>query len=298
MSTILVVGAGGVGTVLAAGLADAGHDVVVGARTARPLVLERDGRARELALPVVVDPEVVGQADWVFLCTKAQDTGSTAPWLLRACGSRTTLAVCQNGIDHANRVGGIAGPATVLPCLVYIAAERIGPGRTRHRHGAHLVVPAGPPAERLAALGPEGIEVRAEADFRTAAWRKLLTNVAANAVTALTCRRMEVLAEPGVRALAARLLAEAVAVGRAAGAAVGSDDVAATLDFYDGFGPDDGTSMLYDRLAGRPTECDLFNGAVVGLGRRHGVPTPANETVLALLRATEHPAPTTARTAS
>ena len=46
-----------------------------------------------------------------------------------------------------------------------------------------------------------------------------------------------------------------------------------------------GTSMLYDRLAGRPLEHEYLTGAVVGAGARRGVPTPLNRTVLTLLRA-------------
>jgi 2-dehydropantoate 2-reductase len=102
----------------------------------------------------------------------------------------------------------------------------------------------------------------------------MLSNVAANPVTALTGRRMGVLRDPEVRELFQVLLAEAVAVGIAEGARLGPEDVAGTMAFYDQFGEDDGTSMLYDRLAGRELENELLSGAITRLGRRHGVPTP------------------------
>ena len=59
----------------------------------------------------------------------------------------------------------------------------------------------------------------------------------------------------------------------------------ATLEFYAGFGPDAHTSMLDDRLAGRPTEHDEITGAVVRAADRHGVDVPLNRAVLALLAA-------------
>jgi 2-dehydropantoate 2-reductase len=43
--------------------------------------------------------------------------------------------------------------------------------------------------------------------------------------------------------------------------------------------------MLYDRLAERELENELISGAITGLGRRHGVPTPANQAMYALLGA-------------
>jgi 2-dehydropantoate 2-reductase len=294
VTTVTVVGAGGVGTVLAAGLAEAGHTVVVCARSANRLVLERDGVAREVSVPVVTDPAAVSGSQWVLLCTKAQDTTAAAPWLARACRAGTAVLVCQNGIDHVERVAGLIGPATAIPALVYIAAERISAGRVRHRNGEHIIVPAGPDGERVAGLAPTGIEVRVDGDFRTAAWRKLLTNVAANPITALTHRRMEVFDDPGIRDLAVALLNEAIEVGRAVGARLGPGDLGTTLALYDGFAPQDGTSMLYDRLAGRATEHELFNGTVAALGRRHDVPTPVNSAVHTLLRATE-PGPATPR---
>jgi 2-dehydropantoate 2-reductase len=56
-----------------------------------------------------------------------------------------------------------------------------------------------------------------------------------------------------------------------------------TLEFYDGFADEDGTSMLYDRLAGRSLEHEHVSGAVVRLGRKHGIPAPANQAMYALL---------------
>jgi 2-dehydropantoate 2-reductase len=45
--------------------------------------------------------------------------------------------------------------------------------------------------------------------------------------------------------------------------------------------------MLQDVAAHRATEIDLLNGAVVRLGREHGVPTPLNQTIADLVTAVE-----------
>jgi 2-dehydropantoate 2-reductase len=167
---------------------------------------------------------------------------------------------------------------------VYVAVERVARGRVVHRRGRRVVLPAGPPARAFTEL-LEGswLDVAEDRDFRTAAWRKMLGNAAANPVTALTGRRMGVLRDTEVRELFQVLLAEAVAVGIAEGAKLGPEDVAATMAFYGQFGEEDGTSMLYDRLAGRELENELISGAITRLGRRHGVPTPANQAMYALL---------------
>ncbi len=96
------------------------------------------------------------------------------------------------------------------------------------------------------------------------------------------------MAEPSIRALAIGLAAECIAVANAAGARIDPDEAET---FVDGMARGAatasgsfGSSMLYDRLAGRTTEHEALTGAVVRFGERHGVPTPLNGAILALLR--------------
>ena len=43
--------------------------------------------------------------------------------------------------------------------------------------------------------------------------------------------------------------------------------------------------MYFDRLANRPLEHEALTGAIVSAGERHGITTPLNRALLALLRA-------------
>ncbi len=97
-------------------------------------------------------------------------------------------------------------------------------------------------------------------------------------------RRNEVLAEPQTADLVLGLAREVVAVARAEGADLSEDDITALRRHYSTMPAGTGTSMLYDRLAGRPLEHEYLTGAVVAAGADHGVPTPLNAAVLALLR--------------
>ncbi|MGH9095290.1 MAG: ketopantoate reductase C-terminal domain-containing protein, partial [Acidimicrobiales bacterium] len=189
------------------------------------------------------------------------------------------------------RVGAYMPAGRVLPALAYLAAERTGPGRVVFHSGRRLVVPAGPDgaafADLLRPLGPDVLDVRQVDDFTTAVWRKLLGNVAANPITALTARRIDVMADPGVEDLSRRLMGECVRVAQAAGAALDEGDVDRAvrgLEHYRTNGSS-GSSMLYDRLAGLPLEHEELNGVVVAEGARLGLPTPDNALILTLLRA-------------
>ena len=145
-----------------------------------------------------------------------------------------------------------------------------------------------PVSAKLSPPGPKLVDADGS-DFQvvgvSAAWRKLLGNLAANPITALTMRRIDVLRDPDVAALARRVLEEGLAVARADGAQLGPEDIEAELRMYARVNPGGGSSMLYDRLAGRPLEHEYIIGEVVRRAERHGIPVPLNRALLTLLRA-------------
>ena len=285
MAGVAVIGAGAIGGYVAAAASRNGHDVQLCVRT--PLAALRVDHATGTDRPevgIVSRPELAGTVDCVLLTTKAHDSAGAVAWFDRLCGPQTVVVVMQNGVDHVERIQPLVPGSEVLPALVHLAADRVAPGHVVHLSGRRVVLPAGPTAERVAALlTGELLDVELEADFLTASWRKLLLNAAANPITAITGRRLGVLDLPEVRELAAGMLREAVAAGAASGADLTDRDVAATLDTYTRLGPTVGTSMLADRLAGRPVEYDLITAAVVRAAASHGVDAPLNRAVLALL---------------
>jgi 2-dehydropantoate 2-reductase len=288
--TIAVVGIGGIGGALAMLLRAADRHEVI-ACTRRPLgtlVLERDDGVVDLPLRAVSTPADVDRVDWVMLCTKAHHTASAAPWLARLCGPGTRVAVLQNGIDHAARTAPHAGGATVVPVIVYYNGERIADDRVRLRQvSSHDLVVAndadGHEFSRL--LDGTPLRVMLSDDFITRAWRKLLLNVVVNPITALTLQRQVVVRREDVHALCLDMLEEAAAVGRADGAQLADDEPARIMAALLSAPPGLGTSMYFDRLAGRSLEIEALSGAVVATAARHGLRTPLNRAFLALLRA-------------
>jgi 2-dehydropantoate 2-reductase len=289
--SIAVVGLGSIGGIIAGLLREADrHEVVACVR--RPinhLTVERAESAIEVPLRAVSDPEQATRVDWVLLCTKTQDTPASAPWLERLCGPQTRVAVLQNGIGHAEKLAPLVGETTVVPTIVYCNGERLAPDRVRFRRAGEyefaVADDAGGQAfERL--LEGTAMRVLRSADFTTLAWRKLLINAAANPITALTLRRQAVFRRDDVHALCLSILEEAAAAGRADGAQLAADEPAQIMKTLLTYPAEAGTSMYFDRLAGRPLEADALSGAIVAAGARHGMPTPLNGLLLTLLRAT------------
>jgi 2-dehydropantoate 2-reductase len=286
---VAVVGAGAVGLTLAAGLAEAGHPVLLCGRHVLDTVTVHDERGvRKYPLEPAHDPALVHRVPWVVLATKIHQTEQALSWLMRLADQDTHVVVAQNGVDHRERLAGVAGHIT--PALVYFSAERMRPGVVRARSPEKkydLLLPNDRDGDAVADLFAQTpIRVEQVADFTTASWAKLLINAVTNPITALTARRLGVLHEAGVDDVARELLRETVAVGRAEGAALTDDMVEETIDAIWRLDPEIAPSTLQDRLAGRPLELDGLTGVVVRRAARHGIDVPASRMLLALLNAT------------
>ncbi|WP_159999770.1 2-dehydropantoate 2-reductase [Roseomonas sp. 18066] len=288
--SVAVIGLGGIGGSLAAALQAAGrHDVLCCAR--RPLqrlVLDHPEGQVDVAVRAATGPEGLAPVDWVLLCTKAQDCAAAAPWLRALCGPDTRVAVLQNGIGHAARLDGLVAAARVVPGVVYFNGERLAEGHLRLRRVTEcdIAVPDDAAGRDFAGLlSGSLVGAHPAPDFVTRAWRKLLINIVANPLTAITRQRQHVLRRDDIRALGLGLLEEAVAVGRAEGAVFPDGEAAAIWDLLMTYPAEAGTSMYHDTLAGRPLEIEALNGTVVAAAERHGIAAPQNRMLLTLLRA-------------
>ena len=285
--SVAVIGSGGIGGFLAARLTQAGRDVTLCVRTPfERLVVESGGETRTYDVPVATDPAEVKPVRWILLTTKAQDTAGAAAWIRALTGPDTILVVIQNGVGHLERATPVAAGAEILPAIIWCGVERTEPGHIVHHGSQRMAVPAGPAGAAFAQLfAGTGFRIEETDDFTTVAWGKLLTNLVANAVTSVTVRRMGVFENPLVLGVARKVLAEAIEVAQAEGAKLTGEDADRAYKVLGGHGPGAGTSMLYDRLAGRPLEHRHLTGALIEAADRHGIEAPVNRTLYALLDA-------------
>jgi 2-dehydropantoate 2-reductase len=134
-----------------------------------------------------------------------------------------------------------------------------------------------------------GMPTTAVADARPAQWRKVIFNASTNPVGALTgLTHGRVVERPDLRALVSALVNEGKAVAAAQGIVLDADpealiDHAAKPEVAYGHK----ASMLQDVEARRATEVDFLNGGIARFGREHGVPTPLNDSITALIKGLE-----------
>lgn len=114
--------------------------------------------------------------------------------------------------------------------------------------------------------------------------RKLLQNAVAGLMV-LTGRRAGMFAREDITALGLAYLRECLQVARAEGAALSDSVPEEIIAGFHRAPADLSTSILIDRLNGRPLEWDIRNGVVQRRGRQHGIPTPLSDIIVPLLAA-------------
>jgi 2-dehydropantoate 2-reductase len=300
MSKVAIIGAGSIGGTLAGQLQQTGrHELTLCTR--RPLphltVKTPDDKLIQIKAKNFTSPNDAGTepVDWILIATKAYDTAAALPWVEKLSHAKTLIAIIQNGVEHRERLTAAdparlasIDPAKIVPIIIDCPAERPSShpdGSLVHQRGAVLMtVESNPQGQSFADLfteSPSLIDVSSH--FTTAAWRKLCIN-SAGAISALLLQPAGVLADPNLARVALDLINECAAVGRAEGAHLSPSIGEEVLTAYKGYPPDSLNSLVADRLAGRPMEIDARNGAIVRIGEKHGIPTPANRMATALLK--------------
>lgn len=288
MTRVLLLGPGAIGlTVGGAVLQRPEMALAVAARTPfDQMVVALDDERIECDVPVLTDPfAITGPFHLVLLATKAHQTPDVARWLDAACGPDTDVLVLQNGITHRERVEPLIGPASLVPAVVNIPADRGAPGQVNVGEFRQLIVPDSDAGRRtMNRFRDTFLDVETTDDWTTAAWRKLILNAVVGTITVLTRTPNSVLADPEIRELAIELAREVHAVAIADGALIEQRDFGPTLDIVGRRAGDHMSSITTDRVNGVPSEWHIRNHDVVTRARRHGVDIPLFERLTTLVR--------------
>jgi 2-dehydropantoate 2-reductase len=299
---VCVVGCGAVGSLFAANLAGL-EDVEVWAYDlAREHVdaINRDGLRLSGAGDVVghlratSDAGEVPACDFGIVATKAMHTSAAVAATAHAF-TDGSVATVQNGLGNEEAIAEHV--ERVIRGTTFPAGKILAPGHVQWDvKGDTTFGPFEPqPAvaaeiARLAdACTRAGMPSTAVEDARGPQWRKVIFNASTNPIGALTgLTHGRVCEDPALRALVTGLVDEGKAVAAAQGIELDADpedliDHAARPDVA----YDHKASMLQDVEARRATEIDYLNGGIVRFGDEHGVPTPLNRAIWALVKGLE-----------
>ena len=287
---ITVIGAGAMGSLFGALLAEAGKTVTlldicrehVDAVNANGLSIEKAGARRIVPIQATTDPDWIGSTDLSIVFVKSPHTAAAAKTAARLSGKTGLVLTLQNGMGNADMLAEILEPSQIIAGTTSHGATFLGPGTIRHAGAGDTVI--GPwstagmtGAEKVSEVFHRAnIATRVVVDVRTVLWEKLLINVGINAITALAgIKNGQILQLEWSRRLSREAVEEAMAVAHAQGIAIDGDPVEKVFQVAAATGPNR-SSMGQDVDNCRLTEIAAINGFIVRLAEKAGMPVPVN----------------------
>ena len=299
---VLILGAGAMGCLYGAALHRAGCEVVfvdvnqahIDAINADGLELETRAGAEHLPIPARRPEQIDTVVDLVVVFTKTFHTDAALAGIAPASGPETWLLSLQNGLGNDRRLAAHAAEERVLVGASSLPSDLVGPGKVRsHGEGGSKLYPAfgGDSAfaqEVCRLLSQGGLPAELEPEIHVAIWSKAIFNATMNPLCALTRRTPGFLgAHAESRAMITAAVEEGVAVANASGVPVPARPIHDLTEVSMTDHANHEASMLQDVKAGRRTEVDAINGAIVEAGRAIGVAAPVLETLWRLVKLEE-----------
>ena len=296
---VAVVGAGAMGSLFGAMLAEAGNEVWlydvwlehVQTINQNGLQIEREGKTRTVKIKATTDPHQIGQAELVIIFVKSSRTNLAAESAQTIAGTNGSVMTLQNGMGNADVVAEFIEPERILAGTTSHGATLLGPGSIRHAGSGPTTIGAwGQTEDSLQRAGQfaeffnrAGIKTESVADVRSVVWNKLLINIGINAITALThIKNGQILDLEITRELSRYAVAEAVNVARAENIVIQDDAIERVFKVAEATALNR-SSMGQDVDNRRQTEIAAINGFIVREAKRLGLPAPVNFALTALV---------------
>ena len=298
---IVIVGAGAMGCVFGACLAESGCETVmldvrsdvVEAIEASGITVRRDRSERGVPVRATMNVASVGRVDIAIVLVKSFHTLAAAESIRPIVDGSTIVATLQNGIGNAQILAEIFDPGQVVQGVTAESGTSLGPGVVDHPGNAATyparlwATPSPPPSDSRRCSAQAGSTRRRrwdrDRDLEEAGRRCFdapgprLTRDGMRAAHAAATHA----------ATGGRHRARGRGRGQALGHAIDADERIAYIHELLMAVEDAKGSMVQDIEAGRRTEIDMINGGIVREGETHGVAVPINRTLVALVKGWE-----------
>jgi 2-dehydropantoate 2-reductase len=301
---ICVLGAGAMGSSIGGFLSDTGADVVLVDRwreqvdvlNSRGLKIHDGSSLRTIKVRATTDPGSIGKVDLVIVLVKSYNTEQAINEARPMIGEATAVLSLQNGLGNEDTLMQVLGSERVLGGVTHSGSVLLGvgevqfSGKEKNTFIGEMNGKRTPRLDEIVRLfNSAGIKTEATSTILEAIWNKLLVNVAVSALSAITRlphRGMDEATE--VKQCAFEAVLEAVKVAKANGIRLSTENPADVWETATrGLSAEHKSSMLKDIEKKARTEIDTIAGAVMHYGRKCGVATPVNSTLLACVRGIE-----------
>lgn len=303
---IAIFGTGGVGGYFGGRLAYAGEDVTFIARGEHLRAIRANGLKVEsqsgdfVVFPAKGTDDVndVGDVDLVVIGVKAWQVPEAARAVKPLVGPITTVLPLQNGVDAVSQLVDEMGPEKVIGGLCRIVSFVVAPGHIRHAGFTPSIVIGerdNQRTERIVRIEQvfrhAGLEIAIAPDIQVALWTKFLFISSFSGVGAVANAPAELLrTDPKWREQMLAAMKEIYLLAHARGIKLPPNSVDTAMAAVNALPEEATSSMQRDIAAGKPSELDSQNGAVVRLAREVGLAVPTHALIYKTLKPLEEKA--------
>ena len=299
-----IIGAGPIGSILGAYLAKAGNEVALVDILKNHLsVIQKQGLTISGLVKMTTNVHKTFETisalktyapQAIFLCVKTPVLKVITPEIEQIFHSDQFVVSAQNGIDVEEEIATHFGRVRTLRLVVNYAGNLVEAGHiemsffNKPNYLGALVTAGEPRAKKLVQVITEaGLDTEFVPDIKKYTWEKAILNAALSPLCALTGMTMKQAMDfEGTYHMAEEILKEGIAVAKSIGYDYGPDFLDHCIQYLKNAGPHK-TSMHVDIENRRPTEIDVINKKIVDYGKKKGIPTPYNEIITSLIKATE-----------
>ena len=298
-----MLGAGAVGCYFGGMLARANQDVTFIARPERAKALNEYGLEMDckafhetVKVKASADLALLRDADLVLLCVKSLDTEQTLLEIKSILPNTAVLLSLQNGVANIEIASRTIGHR-IYAAVVYVAAGMIGQRTMKHHGRGELLIGSLGNITADDQENLEGIRHLFEAanvpclitsQIKRDMWLKFLVNCSFNAISGIgQIPYGEMVKSPEIVQLIKEITKEFLAIAALEDVKISMSEALTANDSIATTMVTQVSSTAQDLSRGKKTEIDFLNGYIVELGRRHGIATPYNESVHALVKMLE-----------
>jgi len=297
IKSIMILGLGAVGTVVASKLADAGYEVDILCDRKRAERYKKNNfiiNEKKYRFNYITKEECTIKPDLVIIATKHYSLREAIVGLENIVGEDTIVMSLLNGIDSEEIISEVIGEESIVYSFIYQTDATKVKNTTKFASSGIIALGerAGEKSGSIMKIAElfdsADIKYDIKDDILKAMWWKYMVNIGLNQVSAVLRAPYGVfLRNDEIWSLAKRAMLEAKDVAKRKEIFIDEDSDAQVYTMLKNLHPEGKTSMFQDVEAKRKTEVEMLSGQLCRMGEDEGIETPVNKVLYEQLKAVE-----------
>ncbi|MBI2134771.1 2-dehydropantoate 2-reductase [Candidatus Woesearchaeota archaeon] len=289
--TIVILGAGGIGSLIGGFLSKQNDVLLVGRRSHIDKInrkgLEITGSVNEnFKVNATTKIISINENDLIVLTTKATDNKRSLDEIKHLIRKSNTVLCLQNGLGNEEQIKKIVD-CRVVRGIITAGVTFLEPGKVVCSNLGNIFLEDSDASEKIAdMLNESGLDAEIRKDIKKLIWKKLILNCVLNPLTAIL--KVENNGISDVLDVAKMISDEAVEAAKTQHIDFNKYKVFRDVCRVINSAGSNKSSMLQDILKGRKTEIDFLNGRIAEIAEKHKIGAPVNMALTDIIRFLEN----------